>query len=1496
MNNLFAKIIPLLLFFCEASPSINARAGSSQGDEPGGYSSEPPVTFERLAPELAASGSRVWSILQDRHGFMWFGSTNGLIRYDGQAAVTFVHAAANPHSLSDNFIDTMIEDRTGALWVGTEGGGLNKFDPRTERFRSFLHDPGNPHSLSSNHVGALCEDRSGILWIGTRGGGLNRLVRSVEGNDEAVTFDRYRQDPNNPQSLSHDDVYAIHQDKTGALWIGTYGGGLNKMTLPTDEAGAAKNGIIRPAFIRYRHDPANPNSLSNDNVYSICADPFNSDILWIGTWGGGLNRFNTKTGACRRYQNLPTDEHSLSDDKVARVFVDQSNVLWAGTWGGGLNRLVLGSNVSDQGNDFAASRFARFKSDPFDPCALTHNNVVSIYEDRTGLLWIGTAGGGVSIYDRERKPFRHYRNHPLEPNSLSENDVRSIYEDRDGNLWVGTQGGGLNQFDRGRQRVRRYQHNPANSSSLGDNSVWAIHEDRQGILWLGTFNGLDRFDRRTGKCTHYRHDLGNPGSLNENTVYAICEDRRGFLWIGTEGGLNQFNPQTEDFTHYRHEAGDPHSLSANAVLTIREDSRDDGILWLGTSDGLDRFDRRQQLFIRYQHDPKDSLSLSHNAVYALHQDRAGALWIGTAGGLNKLLTQEEGERPAGSFIHYTRKEGLPSDFIASILEDEEGNLWVGTPEGLAKFNPDTGNCRQYAAHDGLLNSDFSARACFKSPGGEMFFGGPNGLNAFFPATIRDNPYAPPIVLTELQLANQPVAIGGESVLQSALAQTEALRLPYKERVISFEFAALNYRAPHQNRYRYKLEGFDENWIEVDSKNRRATYANLCPGEYTFRVTGSNNDGVWNEEGKALALVVTPPWEQTWWFRISALLSLALSLVSAHLLRTRSIRRRNVELGREIAERQKAEEKFQGLLESAPDAMFIANINGEIVLANTQAEKLFGYLKEELVGKSIEILVPERFRGRHREHRKFYLAEPKVRAMGANLELYGLRKDGSEFPTDINLSPTATSEGMLVIAAVRDITARRHAEEALQQSEERYRGVVEGQTELICRFLPDGTLTFANEAYCRYFQRSEEELVGRSFWPLIPEEARAPAQQHLASITLDHPVRMIEHPVIAPNEETRWQQWTDRGFFDEQGRLLEFQSVGRDITERRRAEEALRTAFDEIAHLKEQLQAENVYLREELKLDSSIEGLTGESAVLKYVLHKVKQVAPTDTTVLILGETGTGKELLARAIHSRSGRSNRPLIKVDCAALPANLIESELFGHERGAFTGALHKQTGRFELADGGTILLDEIGELPLDLQAKLLRVIQDGEFERIGSSRTLKVNVRIIAATNRNLKEEVRHGKFREDLYYRLNVYAITVPPLRERLEDIPILVKFFVQEFSRKLAKKIDTIPQSMLGRMQQYSWPGNVRELKNVIERAVIISSGATLRVEMPEAEEREPHNGRQLEDVERDHILKTLEKTNWRIAGSKGAARLLGLNPSTLRSRIQKLGIKKSNSAP
>ena len=482
---------------------------------------------------------------------------------------------------------------------------------------------------------------------------------------------------------------------------------------------------------------------------------------------------------------------------------------------------------------------------------------------------------------------------------------------------------------------------------------------------------------------------------------------------------------------------------------------------------------------------------------------------------------------------------------------------------------------------------------------------------------------------------------------------------------------------------------------------------------------------------------------------------------------------------------------------------------------------------------------------------------------------------------------------------RDISERKQAEAALRQSDERYRDIVEDQTELICRYLEDGTITFVNSAYARYFHRSAGELVGTTFWQLIPAESHAALREFQASITPDHPVSSVEHPVYSPDGEIRWQQWTDRGIFDDQGRALEYQAVGRDITDRKRAEDDAAAAHAEIRRLTERLEADNFYLRYEVKLKYNYDAIVGRSAAVHRVLRDVEQVADTSSTVLLIGETGTGKELVARAIHSRSTRHERPMVTVNCAALPAALIESEIFGREEGAYTGALSRQIGRFELANGSTLFLDEIGELPLETQAKLLRVLQTGEFERLGSTETRRADVRIVAATNRDLEQQIRDKAFREDLYYRLHVFPIRVPPLRERLDDIPLLVQSFVQEFGRTMKKTIDSIPRSTLDALRAYHWPGNIRELRNVIERAMIITQGDVLHANVPHhtnGNTAQPSPALTLDEVQRRHILTVLESTGWRISGPRGAAAVLGVKPTTLEYRINKLGIARPGDAP
>jgi PAS domain S-box-containing protein len=465
--------------------------------------------------------------------------------------------------------------------------------------------------------------------------------------------------------------------------------------------------------------------------------------------------------------------------------------------------------------------------------------------------------------------------------------------------------------------------------------------------------------------------------------------------------------------------------------------------------------------------------------------------------------------------------------------------------------------------------------------------------------------------------------------------------------------------------------------------------------------------------------------------------------------------------------------------------------------------------------------------------------------------------------------------------------RTQADNELRQAELKYRIVADFTYDWEYWKNLDGTLRYVSPSCERISGYRPEDFIRRPdlFREIIVPEDRDRWDSHNCDSQGEPGLRELQFRLQRPDGTIRWIEHACQPVTDDAGEFIGVRASNRDITHRKQGEL-------EIEHLKEQLQADYSYLQEEIKLTHDFEHIIGNSNELKYVLHKVEQVAPSNTTVLILGETGTGKELIARAIHSSSPRRQRPLIKVDCASLSPTLIESELFGHEKGAFTGAQSRKIGRFELAHGSTIFLDGIGELPLELQTKLLRVVQEGEFERLGSSLPLKVDVRIIAATNRDLEEEVRKGRFREDLWYRVNVFPITVPPLRQRQEDIPLLVQSFVHRFSRKMGKEITKIPPHVLEALRQYPWPGNIRELENVIERALIDTKGPVLQ--LPEKintslSAAPAYPSKSLEAVERTHILQVLEEVSWKIDGKDGAAARLELNPSTLRSRMRKLAI-------
>jgi len=586
--------------------------------------------------------------------------------------------------------------------------------------------------------------------------------------------------------------------------------------------------------------------------------------------------------------------------------------------------------------------------------------------------------------------------------------------------------------------------------------------------------------------------------------------------------------------------------------------------------------------------------------------------------------------------------------------------------------------------------------------------------------------------------------------------------------------------------------------------------------------------------------------------------------------------------------------FQCIFNAIPDGAVFVDLQRRIVMVNPALETISGYREEELLGRTTEVFYVSREAFEEQGRIRYNLSvEEELRPY----EVEYRRKNGMLFPSETVGSVVKDKEGNKIgfLGLIRDITDRKQADRRLRKLECMYRTVADFTYDWEAWTNLDGTFRYVSPSCERISGYAAEEFIKNPdlFRDIIVAGDKKIWDTHFYDSIQELGLREIQFRIVKQDGEVRWIEHACQPVINDNNDVLGFRSSNRDITERKKIEEELRAALVAIGRYKKQLEAESASLREEIQLVCNHRNIIGSSNALKYVLFKIEQIASTDTSVLILGETGTGKELIARAIHKNSHRKGRPLIKVNCAALPTDLIESELFGHERGAFTGAHARRIGRFEVADRASIFLDEIGELPPEIQVKLLRVLQNGEFERVGSSRTIKVDVRVIAATNRDLEQDVRDGVFRKDLWYRLNVFPITAPPLRDRLVDIPQLATFFMGRFARKQGKTITTIPARTMAYLQQYSWPGNIRELENVVERAVINSAGPKLQL----ADDLKAPQGqghlvfKSLQDMERDYIIQVLEETNWKVSGRNSAAEILQLDRSTLRARMKKLGIFK-----
>jgi two-component system sensor histidine kinase ChiS len=813
-------LMRLLLAFCLG---LTVMAGHAGG-----------LRFEHLMTESGISVAETNAIVQDQQGFVWIGGSNGLARYNGHSFELFLHNPKDLRSLSNNFVWDLLVDHQGNLWVATTNG-LNRFIPETQSFERYLNSSANPASLISNDVYTLLEDRDGQLWVGTRQG-LDRFDPAKRG------FRHFKHAPEDPGSISDNSITALYQDARGTLWVGT-------------RRGLSQFNASSQTFSLFEYK-ARPDLFDTTlSIRALAEDETNN--LWVGT-DNGLFRFNQNTGEARHYLRDPTRPDSLSDNRVWKLLIDSKSNLWVATDHGGLNQYQHDSDS-----------FLRYKHDPYDASSLASDQVREIFEDSAGDYWVALFPTGVDYADHTASVFTVYSHDPENPKSLSHDAVLSIASGPDKQVWVGTEGG-LNLLDPEHNRFRHFRHNPADKTSLSANAVLAITQDKAGRYWFGTWSGgLNLYQPETGTFKRFLPDADNRNSISSPYVWSLLGDSQGYVWIGTESGdLDRYDPGTGTFTHFTPNIEDPAALSGGFMRALLEDSK--GTIWVGTLQGLNRFDAATQTFTRFQHQQGNASSLPHNAVATLFEDSQQRLWVGTESGLALLLDAE-----SGRFRTFSGDQGLPNDSIMGLHEDDRGFLWINTLNGLSRFDPEREVFTNYSRLNGLAGNIMNRPAIHFADSGDLWVGSTKGLTRFRPDGVRDNPLVPPMVFTSFRVFNQEVAIGPEALLQQHIQYSDHVVLDYKTTMFSLHFAALSYRNSAANQYAYRMQGFDDQWIQAGN-NHGATYTNLNPGNYLFTVKGSNNNGVWNETGRSMRITVLPPPWRTWWaYSIYGLMVLAV---------------------------------------------------------------------------------------------------------------------------------------------------------------------------------------------------------------------------------------------------------------------------------------------------------------------------------------------------------------------------------------------------------------------------------------------------------------------------------------------------------------------------------------------------------------------------------------------------------------------------------------------
>jgi signal transduction histidine kinase/ligand-binding sensor domain-containing protein/CheY-like chemotaxis protein len=848
-----------------------------------------PLYFEHLTMRDGLSQSTVMSILQDSRGFLWLATESGLDRYDGYTIHEYRRDRRNGAGLASDFIWAIAEDAHGDLWLATIGGGVERWDRSTDRFQHFRHDPLKPQTLASDAVRTLLIDAQGRIWAGTEDDGLDIL------DPQTGVARHFRHRDGDPHSLPSDAVFAMYTDHTGRIWVGT-DGGLSQYQPSTND------------FVNYG-EPASGAEFTDVHVRAIRED--HTGALWIGTLRGGVNRLDPGAGHVTSFHHDPKDPRSLSHDRVWSILEDDARRLWVAT--------ADGLNLFDP----AAENFVRYGNETDNPRSLRDSDVMALYQDRGGVLWVGTRAGGASHWNPNGWQLGHYRSP-----AFRDTQVSAFADDGAGKVWVGTIGAGLVEIDSRSGRELRYVHGGDLPLKLTDDRVMALLCDRDGVLWVGTMSGgLDRLDVAAGKMRVYRSTAEDPTTLPADGVMTLYEDRPGNLWVGTfGGGLASIERTSGRVTRYPYGSEDASSLSNARATAIVEDAR--GNLWIGTiGGGLNLLVRETGHFYHYRRDDRDPTSLSDDTVYALHVDRHGDLWVGTAGGgIDRVV----GSSAAPATVHFENQSSvarMPSQVVWGIESDSEDRLWLSTNNGLARFDPRDRALKLFHEAHGLQGEEFNFNAHYRSRDGTLFFGGNNGFNAFSPEGVSSNTPPPHVVLTAAAKLNHALAA------QDMPGPRRPLRLAYGDKLLSFEFAALDFTSPANNRYAYRLQGFDAAWIDAGSLHR-ATYTNLDAGQYVFHVRAANADGAWSQDDLEIPVLVAPaPWNS-----LPARLAYVavVLLILTYLWRMQHVRRaRDLRYSRELEQTvrtrtQQLEERNQQLqVLTRAKSDFVARMSHEL---------------------------------------------------------------------------------------------------------------------------------------------------------------------------------------------------------------------------------------------------------------------------------------------------------------------------------------------------------------------------------------------------------------------------------------------------------------------------------------------------------------------------------------------------------------------------------------